>query len=385
MLDAIDYISKSMLHIDNNTNYWLVKEVPEAISSSNDSNSISIFLNNNIINVNKDTISDLIIDNIRNKKNPNNQENPPKFKDTDISDSELETKEIKKIDKIENVFKEVFYDSADSERSTNYYSLFIDSIRDFITEPRKGDIILTVLARQRTLKAGILIDDVIHSQVVPDNKKFNNDFVLEIKRKVMWLDKDAYDPYIYHGGFDNNNSGRSDFFKKITTNSDYINYYFFDFYKYKGFNYLTIDINKEGPIKSKDITTFLNIILGELDSFAKYYELEVNIDNLYIKININSPGKILFYGGLVLVALTAFYIASLTGTYKGKVGFVNVDFESEGLAKSLNEYQDGKQNRRIKQEIFDNLMKNLEVQDSAQFNKLLNLYIIHEELSKKSK
>lgn len=149
--------------------------------------------------------------------------------------------------------------------------------------------------------------------------------------------------------------------------ADHIESFTKDFFTKDDITYLVLRVKKENDIAWKDFTIITDL-LYLLEKFADEENYDINIDDIKMKISVQSPGDILMYAlspeGLFLVGL---FTVFLTGG-QIKIDRIGLDISTIGLVASVSNFLDRWNDRKEKNAIVEKL-KNMEIEDP---NDLLN-------------
>src|SRR5207253_226002 len=94
-------------------------------------------------------------------------------------------------------------------------------------------------------------------------------------------------------------------------------------------------------------------------------DLDLNLDNIEVKINLNSEGKIQLIGKLGKnTAAVIFIIGTLTVSLAGgglKIDALGMDLKTDGIVKAVTNYENNKQNREIIEKFLKEKMDSLQI------------------------
>ncbi|WP_142785007.1 hypothetical protein [Changchengzhania lutea] len=126
--------------------------------------------------------------------------------------------------------------------------------------------------------------------------------------------------------------------------------------------HLVIKVNQDEDINAFDLKDFLSSITFFYKEFCA--EEGIDVEDLTIKIKLQSKGKLALkaavYGGVFGIA--SLILLSNDNEFKAEVAGQKIEFKTgDGLLKSISDFKDASQKRKMEYEIFKNSMKNLKV------------------------
>lgn len=217
----------------------------------------------------------------------------------------------------------------------------INQIKKFVNEIKAGDIVLIPNCKSRWLAIGeILTDDVeifkeetdFESLLdsLDDNEIKENKTIIKKRRKVRWLKevkRNDWDPYLEPIIHSNSAILNADKYEV------YIDRMLSQFYIKGDEGFLTYKVNKKSNIPYRDMLKFLNNNDKLIDLFnSTCPNLDLDINDVILKINVQSKGPIQFKGTFKTILISGVIIGALFGT-KFSFNLVGQEFnmETEGL------------------------------------------------------
>lgn len=231
-----------------------------------------------------------------------------------------------------------------------------NQIDRFINKFKKGDIVLIPSKNSEDIAIGEIIDDSIYldnsnSRFLLSTKEKEAPLViLKKRRRIEWIKlvhRNELDPYLQSIVYTHN------------TISDLNNYSLFidrtlsDFYIKGETAFFTFKINKETniPYLSMNLLNKFNesVILFIREN-AYYPNLDLDLQNLICKINVQSRGPLQLSGPVKFVTIFGAICLMLFG---GHVKYKDFEVETDGIVKSvcaaIETYNNYKENKEIKE------------------------------------
>lgn len=230
---------------------------------------------------------------------------------------------------------------------------------------QRGDIVMIPDRGAEHLKIGRVIDE---SYTFDDRINYRYSF----SRHVEWIkeiNKNRLDPYLYKA------LGAHQAICDITRYADIIernyNSYFVVDNKFQ--YYLTVNSDN---VSAWHLTSLINEILKVTKEFSDTYDLGINIEEIDLTININSPGKFGFCTTARNAAIIMAIAASLSG---GSIQYNDFNISTQGvfhsLTESILEWKRGNQQILQNQAIFDRYLRSLDVQSVENWNNAVDANI----------
>jgi restriction system protein len=259
--------------------------------------------------------------------------------------------------------------------------LITNQILKFLYEIKKGDVIIIPSENSEFVSFGEILNNelLVHSESM-----FNSSGCNYTKRKaVKWLktiNRKQLDPYLFktfqaHQAINN-----------ITNYASIIERSLGDFYKIDNEISLVFNVKKETNIKAKDLLYFGTDLLKLVEDFVDENNLDFDTSDIEVKINVNSEGKIQFLSNsgknLLLLGLISLVIIGVNGGgLKIDRPEFKLDLTTNGLIISISDYLDKKQDREMKERLFNNA-KSLEIKTPEDLIRLTKQFSENKDLPK---
>lgn len=211
------------------------------------------------------------------------------------------------------------------------------TLQKFVRQMKKGDIVIIPNKDSVLLAFGeILSEQVYIYSPEDDDLDTENDeeqqiqLILTKRRDVKWthtIKRKDLDPYLYRIIYSHNAIVDANPYEI------YIDRLLHPFYIKGSKAYLTYKVNKKENIPYANILKFLNTYnnLSEYLS-SKYPELELDINEIILKINVQSKGPIQFKGAMKSIIVIGLSSAILFG---GNIKVLGVEFSAEGIVPGI--------------------------------------------------
>ncbi|KLU61674.1 hypothetical protein CEB3_c18520 [Peptococcaceae bacterium CEB3] len=195
----------------------------------------------------------------------------------------------------------------------------------FVTEMGIGDVVIAPGENSELVQFGIVDGDIYLGESPVVTREMNQcDFVKRRKvRWVAWRDRDTLDPYLYK---------LLNSHYAITKANDYAHYIdrtMYGFYLKENQAHLILNVRRTSDISGNEIVGFISTILGLIDLYNSVTGVNLDKNNVKIKINVQSPGPIELFGPVSVIGVIAILIVALSGgTYKI---FKVIEIQTPGL------------------------------------------------------
>lgn len=132
---------------------------------------------------------------------------------------------------------------------------------------------------------------------------------------------------------------------------------------------LSIKVKKDGKIPFHQFFGMGNELIGLAEEFNQFsQDFKIDLDNISTEVNINSPGKIKVSGVVISITLIGLIFVGIAG---GKFKYNEVEFETNGIVKTVSEFLDQKQAREHKDMLIQEYMKDLEIEAPDELKSLI--------------
>lgn len=223
----------------------------------------------------------------------------------------------------------------------------VNQILRFANDIKKGDIVLIPNEKSEWICIGEFLDNDMYIHEEEEEEDFQDILdsldddvkekkpILKKRRRVKWIEqvkRSELDPYLYKIIYSHNaicDANKYSIFIDRTLSQFYI----------KGSEaYFTYKVNKKQNIPYQDLMSFLNNNNKLMDYINKSVDKEFRIEDLILKINVQSKGPIQFKGKIFQILLLGMIITGLFGAkFKFNANSKGVDCEisTEGLPRLI--------------------------------------------------
>lgn len=260
------------------------------------------------------------------------------------------------------------YDPIDSSYSSNIGRL-ASQISSISLEMNRGDIVLIPSQGASILKIGRIVDvDLSTDEAITSQFSF--------ARKVEWIkeiSKRRLEANLYKAlGAHQAICDISKYASVIERN--YTSYFVID----DEYHYV-LTVNAE-TVSAYELTALVQNVLKTVDEISHDFNLGIDVKDIKISINVNSPGKMDFISTGKKVILTMAVAVALAG---GTLTYEHLEVKTDGLFSSLvdavNRWKNAEQKRKQNQELFDLYKNSLGVKTVEDWNAMLDEVEEHSE------
>lgn len=222
--------------------------------------------------------------------------------------------------------------------------LIASQIFKFIFEIKKNDIVVIPSEHSEEIAIGVVASTA--SLEVSESEINKTDCPFTKRKRIKWtrtISRQDLDPYLFkvlqaHQAIN-----------EITHYSDTIERTIGNFYIKENSGNLVLDIATNDGINAVDLFQLGYCLLNYSKDFFKESNLPYSINDVEVKINLNSKGKIQFKSpdGKTVWLIALLVIAINGGGIKFKAEGVDFDLSTEGIVKKIIEYQNNKHDRAM--------------------------------------
>lgn len=234
-------------------------------------------------------------------------------------------------------------------------SLIASQIVRFAYDIKAGDIIVIPSSKSNEISFGIIDDEQLADGNY--NNAEDNSF---LKRHVRWIKtirRRELDPYLYRM------FNAQQAVNNVNDYAEIIERSIKDLFMLNDEAHFVINVESE-TIAAKDLFGLGANLMWILDDISEKFGLGISSDDLHVTININSPGKIDFKS---IVKKTTFVFGLILllcgGGYKSANGTKFSTDGMPGLIKAIDEYLNHRQERALKQDIFNTYKDSLRIKE----------------------
>lgn len=274
-----------------------------------------------------------------------------------ISPSEL-VKIPTKREKFFKVLCPIIQQHTESERP----GLTASQFYRFYYEIRKNDIVIIPSESSQFLTIGRVTDDTPGPFSFPsDDTKQGCDHIHT--RNVDWLttkSRHEFNPNFVSLLFSHNAIVDANDYK------DYINGVLYDFFIQENTGHLLINIKSKDSIKAR---TLFYLFFELLDLTEDFFDEPLSVNDINIRINLNSPGKVeLISKNLFKLSLVGMIIVAVAG---GHFKFRDMQVGTEGVLKPLLAFINEQDERRARIELINGALDDLKVTEPKELARII--------------
>lgn len=295
--------------VDADRNYWFIRTYGGETYKD--------FLENNYVGIGLNNVPYQLIQNAGNRKD---------------TDAIMQLKNF--------IEKNTEYDGGVATRWAN-------QLINFQHQVKRGDLVIIPEKNSNFYNIGVVESDVY---VTDDNRTFyHNDKYEKFpdkRRNVTWK------RYLTKEQIKRDLKGISSSHQaliKVNKYADSLEAYISNIYIKENKAYLTLRVGQEEDINAFAFRNFLNGLTYFYEEFCKEKGYKNN-EELYIKIKVQSKGKLalksIFTTGVL--ALGGLVLLSSNSEFKAEIGNSKFEFKSDGLLKSISDFLNESQERKIK-------------------------------------
>ena len=265
---------------------------------------------------------------------------------------------------IDNIYNNKNKKNDEEEKRPWYVA---SQLLKFTYSIKKGDIVFIPSANSHFITFG----EVQETPVYLDKAKDEFDCYFFKRKHVKWLKtlrRDELDPNLYKLMFSHHTITEADSY------AEHIDKILNSFFIKNNKAHLVLNVQTHKDIKAKDLFETGSILLDLLDEFAAEEGLDYKSDDFSVKLNLQSPGVILLagvsMGGILIIGLIIVGLAGGGFTFKyGKE--LSTGIKSDGIIEKIKSFLTSHSNTKVKKEILEKHMKDLEIKDPDDLVKIL--------------
>jgi restriction system protein len=244
--------------------------------------------------------------------------------------------------------------------------LISNQIFKFIYEIKRGDVVIIPSVNSDVISFGEVEENYIGNFTADELRKHGVDYIL--KKRVNWIHDVAradVDPFLFKLFF--SHQAVND----VSKYADVIERSIGDFFILDDEAHLIIEVQASHKIAAKDLFGLGYDILQLVDEYATFADVNVSSNDLFTNVNINSPGKIDLKSKIKKTTFVAGLILLMAGGgYKGKWGELSTG-GLPNLIKSIDDFFTHRQERELKEKMFDHYKDSLHIKDPNDLIKLM--------------
>lgn len=259
-------------------------------------------------------------------------------------------------------------------------------VTKFIFDIKKDDIVIIPSVNSTEISIGRVTGEKIILAGEEEMKATECDN--KFRRKIEWqktIRRTQLDPYLYKVLFAHKA------INKLNHYADYIERTINNFYIKKEDINLVLYVNQQQDLLAKDIFSLGFYLLQTLDDVATHFNLDVSSDDIDLKINLNSEGKMQFIGkhlksGGTKAAKVAksVIVLGIISVFINGGGFDSGDthIHTDGLIKNITDYLNSAHDRKTQEELVKKYMDSLQVKTPDDLVKLMKQTATNKDKSK---
>jgi len=240
----------------------------------------------------------------------------------------------------------------------------VSQIMKFSYDIKKGDIVVIPSYNSSELAFGEVEETPVFiasdSQISIDGCPFRK------RKKVKWfktnVDRNRLDAKLYRFIFSHQT------INNINDYAEELNNFILDFYRIEDKFNLVLRIRKEGDLNAFAVDQFYSDLITFAKDFAEHNGNRIESESLSVKLNLQSPGTIVFVGAMVIaVGLISIGVLTALSGGDGKFDFdltkmkFSHTFRTNSFLDKLTEFLDGRQDRLERTKRLTELLEKFEV------------------------
>lgn len=256
-------------------------------------------------------------------------------------------------------------------------------IHKFIYHIKENDVVIIPSDNSETVSFGYIKNTKLLDVSEADIKRTECPY---IKRKaVVWekfLKRDNLDPYLYRV------FSAHQAINDIGEYGDIIEGTIRNFYIKNGVTNLVLDVGVEKGkgINAKNLFDLGSNLFDYTKTFLIKNGIPLDIEDIEIKINLNSPGKIQFLSKKsksIILIVSVIIVAIAGGGLKLNIpDYINLDLSTKGLLQAISDYENEKHDRDVSDKIIREQLDSLKIKSPDDALKLLQQFNTNKNLPK---
>lgn len=232
-------------------------------------------------------------------------------------------------------------------------------INAFVKGMKSGDVVMIPSTGSYYVRFGEILEDEIYiedlgedNELIGDEseEELNRDFNFDFegcpyfkRRRVKWISRpikrDLLDPYLFKLFYTQNTIADANPY------ASYIDRTLYSFFIKGDKAHLILNVTKKEDILAKDLSLLISSVLSSLDQSNEITSLNLDTDDVEIKLNVQSPGHIELIGSIPEIGIAAAVVFFVMG---GSVSVGGVEVSVEGLVNKVSIFlENRRENRRI--------------------------------------
>ena len=255
----------------------------------------------------------------------------------------------------ETIKKRVAKEYPDDSRP----GLIANQIIKFIYEIKKDDIVLIPSANSQTIAFGVVEQDNIY---LPSEQELTEtDCEYTFRKKVKWLktaNRKSLDPYLYKVLFAHQAINNLNDYNEVIERSIQ------NFFITDGEAHIIFDVLTTSDIYAIDLFMLGTTYLSNLKDVSDHFSFDLDVNEIEVRIALNSPGKIHFKANSwkTIVTFGIIVLAINGGGLKIDESWGKIDLSTDGIIKNIIDYQNSKHDRNVQDTLLSKYADSLNVQ-----------------------
>lgn len=256
--------------------------------------------------------------------------------------------------------------------------LVANQIYKFYFEVKKGDIVIIPSSNSDVVSFGIVQETNVGNFSKEEVRRIESDAIL-IKR-VQWIEhimRTKLDPYLFR--LFTAHHAVSD----VSSYAPIIERSLRNLFIIDDEAHMVIEVQTHDGIRAIDLFGLGSEILTMLDEFSRLHNLDISSSDLELTINLNSPGKLDFKSNRKKSIFTAAFLLFMAGG--GLVVKNNLTLKTDGLPgliSAYDKYEESRENREMRRQIFDRYKDSLKITTPDDLNKVIKQFSDNKDLPK---
>ncbi|MGF9907088.1 hypothetical protein [Brevibacillus porteri] len=266
--------------------------------------------------------------------------------------------------------KKEYPDKPNAQRSANMLRIFHQLIKP-------GDAVVITGPSSNVLSIGEITDEPPYIEIVTEQQLEANPRLCpyQKRRRVKWLntvnkvdvEKDLFQLLQHAQHTISEANSYADSIERLIRN----------FYIRGDQAHLVLQVKKEGKIPMPDFYRMGSEIIDLVEQFSKESkDFSINLEEVEIKVNVQSPGMITFGGKLLVVSIIGFIIVAAVGggvtiPLPPSTGMDPIEIHLNGAIREVSDFLDKKQARDQQELLLKTHMEHLDVKAPDDLVKLL--------------
>tara|TARA_R110002074_G_scaffold391904_1_gene577006 strand:- start:37 stop:816 length:780 start_codon:yes stop_codon:yes gene_type:complete len=233
----------------------------------------------------------------------------------------------------------------------------------FAYEIKKDDIVIIPSQGSREISFGEILKTPAYIET--------NTNYFQKRKSVKWLEtttRDNLDPNLFKLMFSHHTISEAGLYE------DYIDKEINSFFIKGQRAHLVLGVQATNDIKARDLFEMGTLSLDLLDEFAKSHNVNVDSQNINVKLNVQSPGQIelsgLDMGGIVILALIFLFIVGGGAEISFGEKF-KLNLKTDGIIEKVRMFIKSGTENKIKKEILKKHLRDLKIKDPDELLKIL--------------